>query len=218
MLVELATLGLLDVLELFPRLYVTAATKQLLDVKLEKSAHYRKSGTLFSHDGQLAMQELTEDAWRKDREYLESIETAIEAFCQVVPAYGPLEASEQLQMLEDILGDEDHAVLLACQEYGAGLLSIDARLRDLASMLGIVGASTQMLLREVLRADGLTQEEYSRAVMRLVMTRRSFVSVRAVDLIIMMNQGETFANFGINRLRSYLAEEHLAFHTAVAAS
>lgn len=215
MLVELATLGLLDVLELFPRLYVTAATKQLLDVKLEKSAHYRKSGTLFSHDGQLGMQELTEDAWRKDREYLESIETAIEAFCQVVPAYGPPEACEQLQMLEGILGDEDHAALLVCLEYGAGLLSIDARLRDLAGMLGIVGASPQMLLREAQRADGLSQEEYSRAVIRLVMARRSFVSVRAVDLIVMMSQGETFANFGINCLRSYLAEEHLAFDTAV---
>lgn len=215
MLVELATLGLLDVLELFPCLYVTAATKQLLDVKLEKSAHYRKSGTLFSRDGQLGMQELTEEAWRKDREYLESIGTAIEAFCQVVPSYGPPEQSEQLKMLKGILGDEDYAVLLACQEYGAALLSLDARLRDLAALLGIVGASPQMLLREALRADRLTPDEYSRFVLRSVMTRRSFVSIRALDLIVMMNQGGAFANVGINRLRSYLAEAHLTFHTAV---
>ena len=33
----------------------------------------------------------------------------------------------QAGKLEDILGDEGHAVLLACQDYGAGLLSIDAR-------------------------------------------------------------------------------------------
>ena len=215
MLVELATLGVLDVLELFPRLYVTAATKQLLDVKVETSARYRKSGTLFSRDGQLGMQEQTEEVWRKEREFLESIGTAIEAFCQVVPAYGPPEQSEQLQMLKDILGHEDYAVLLACQEHGAGLLSLDARLRDLAGLLGIVGASPQMLLREALRMDRITPEEYSRALIRLVMSRRNFVSIRAVDLIVMMNQGEAFANFGINRLRSYLAEVQLAFHTAV---
>jgi hypothetical protein len=49
----------------------------------------------------------------------------------------------------------------------------------------------------------------------MVMTRRSFVSIQAADLIAMMDQGETFANIGINRLRSYLAEPNLTFDTAV---
>lgn len=215
MLVELATLGVLDVLELFPRLYVTTATKQLLDAKLETLVGYRKSGTLFSRDGQLGMQEQTEEAWREERQFFESIGETIKAFSQVVPAYGPPEQSEQLQMLKDILGHEDYAVLLACQEHGAGLLSLDARLRDIASLIGVDGATVQMVLHEALRKDSLAPDEYSRAVMRLVMARRSFVSVRAVDLIVMMSQGEAFANLGINRLRNYLAESQLAFRTAV---
>lgn len=215
MLVELATLGLLDVLELFPQLYVTANTKHLLEVKVEASSRYNKGGALYSQDGQLGMQEQTEENWNREREFLGSISTAIDVYCKVVPAYGPAEQPGQLHMLKDILGDEDYAALLVCLEYGGGLLSLDARLRAVAELFSITGASPQMLLKEAALSQRLTPAEYSCAVVRMVMTRRSFVSIQAADLIVMMDQGDVFANIGINRLRNYLAEPNLAFQTAV---
>lgn len=215
MLVELATLGMLDVLEHIPRLYVAAATRQALETKIESSSRFHKGGTLFSHDGRLGMQEQTEENWRRERAFLDSICAAIDEYCEVVPAYGPPLLPAQMHTLQDILGDGEYAALLVCLEYGGGLLSLDARLRAIAGFLEIKGASPQMLLTNELVSGRLVRAEYSRAIVQLLMTRRSFVSIQAADLIAMMDQGEAFANIGINRLRSYLAEPNLTFDTAV---
>lgn len=215
MLVELATLGMLDVLEHIPRLYVAAATKQAIETKIESSARFRKGGTLFSHDGQLGMQEQTEESWHRERAFLDSICAAVDEYCEVVPAYGPPQLPAQMNTLRDILGDGEYATLLVCLEYGGGLLSLDARLRAIAGFLDIKGASPQMLLTNELISGRLAQGEYSRAIVQMVMSRRSFVSIQAADLIAMMGQGETFANIGINRLRGYLAEPNLTFDSAV---
>lgn len=203
MLVELATLGMLDVLEHIPRLYVAAATKQALETKIESSSRFHKGGTLFSHDGRLGMQEQTEENWHRERAFLDSICVAIDEYCEVVPAYGPPTLPAQMYALKDILGEGEYATLLVCLEYGGGLLSLDARLRAMAGFLEIKGASPQMLLTSELVSERLAGAEYSRAIVQMVMTRRSFVSIQAADLIAMMDQGETFANIGINRLRSY---------------
>ncbi|WP_253280003.1 tetratricopeptide repeat protein [Pseudomonas chlororaphis] len=215
MLVELATLGVLDVLEHIPRLYVAAATKQALETKIESSSRFHKGGTLFSHDGQLGMQEQTEENWHRERAFLDSICAAIDEYCEVVPAYGPPSLPAQMHTLKDILGDGEYATLLVCLEYGGGLLSLDARLRAMAGFLEIKGASPQMLLTNELTSERLARVEYSRSIVQMVMSRRTFVSIQAADLVAMMDQGETFANIGINRLRSYLAEPNLTFHTAV---
>ena len=215
MLVELATLGMLGVLGHFPKLYLAAATKHALEVKVEASSRYQKSGTLYAYEGQLGMQEQTEENWHSEQEFLRAIESAVEAYCCVVPAYGPPVQSARLHMLKDILSTEDHATLLVCLEYNGGLLSLDARLCVLATPLEITTASPQMLLKEMVHRQHLRPAEYSRAVMKMVMTRRSFVSIQVTDLITMMNQGADFANIGLNRLRSYLAEPNLAFDTAV---
>lgn len=215
MLVELARLGMLDVLEHFPRLYVATATKQALEAKIESASRFHEGGTLFSHDGQLGMQEQTKENWHRERAFLDSIRVAIDGYCEVVPAYGPPSLPAQMHTLKDILGDGEYATLLVCLEYGGGLLSLDARLRAIAGFLEIKGASAQMLLTNELASERLPRVEYSRAILQMVMTRRSFVSIQAADLVAMMDQGETFANIGINRLRSYLALPNLTFDSAV---
>lgn len=215
MLVELATLGMLDVLEHIPRLYVAATTKQAIETKIESSSRFHKGGTLFSRDGQLGMQEQTEENWHRERAFLDSICAAIDEYCEVVPAYGPPTLPAQMHTLKDILGEGEYATLLVCLEYGGGLLSLDARLRAMAGFLEIKGASPQMLLTNELISERLVPGEYSRAIVQMLMTRRSFVSIQAADLIAMMDQGETFANLGINRLRIYLAEPSLTLDSAL---
>lgn len=215
MLVELATLGMLDVLEHIPRLYIATATKQAIETKIESSSRFRKGGTLFSHDGRLGMQARTEGDWHRERAFLDSICAAVDEYCEVVPAYGPPLLPAQMHTLKDVLGDGEYAALLVCLEYGGNLLSLDARLRAIAGFLEIKGASPQMLLTNELISGRLVRAEYSRAIVQLMMTRRSFVSIQTADLIAMMDQGETFANICINRLRSYLAEPNLTFDSAV---
>ncbi|VXC80575.1 conserved hypothetical protein [Pseudomonas sp. 9AZ] len=213
-LVELATLGLLDVLEYLPKVYVSSATKLSLAMKIEKTSRYHAGGTMFSHEGKLGIQQQTEENWLQECAFLEAIELAIDTYCQVVPAYGP-RSSTKLPMLQDILADDEYATLLVCSEYGCGLLSLDGRLRHLAHTMEITTASPQMLLSRVVQGGYITRAEYSRAIIRMIIIRRNFIAIDANDLVVMMDQGLEFANLGLNSLRSYLAAPLLTFQTAV---
>ncbi len=214
MLTELANLGLLDALEHLPKVYVSSATKLSLAVKIEKASRYHAGGTMFSHEGKLGIQQRTEDNWVQECALLDAINLAIDTYCQVVPAYGP-RSSTQLPMLQDILADDEYATLLVCLEYGSGLLSLDGRLRHLAHTMEITTASPQMLLSHMLQSGHLARAEYSRAIIRMIITRRNFISIDATDLVVMMDQGPVLANLGLNSLRSYLAAPQLTFQTAV---
>lgn len=209
MLVELATLGLLDVLEQLPRVYLSSTAKLALDVKIEKASRFRAGGTMFSHEGKIGYQEQTREQWGKELEFFRSIELAIDSYCEVVPAYGP-KSINQLPMLHDILADEEYATLLVCKEYGAGLLSLDGRMRNLAQTMEIPTASPQMLLAYNVQRGELARAEYSRAVIKMIMARRNFVGVEANDLVSMMDQGPEFAALGMNSLKDYLASPALA--------
>lgn len=216
MLVELARLGLLDVLDHLPTVYVSTATRQALDMKFETIGPLRKSGTMFSHEGQLAFQEETATSQEFNQAFLRGIESAIASYCIVVPSYGPREPSPLLLRFRDILGVEAYASLMVCMEYGAGLVTLDGRLRHLALSSDITSVTAQMLLQVMTSKGVLKPVEYSCAVVKMVMARRSFVSLGKEDLIAMMDQGLAFANAGINGLRSYLATPHVEFHSAAA--
>ncbi|MDR6958427.1 transcription elongation GreA/GreB family factor [Pseudomonas brassicacearum] len=214
LLVELAILEVLDVLEHLPKVYVSSATRIALAVKLDKTSRYHGGGTMVSHDGKISIQEQSRENWNQERNFLHSIELAIDTYCEIVPAYGPLD-STRVPKLQDILADEEYATLLVCLEYDAGLLSLDGRLRLLAHGLEIPTASPQMLLIHSLRTGWLRQAEYSCAIMKMMIQRRNFVGIEANDLVTMMDQGPTFASVGLNSLRSYLSLPILAFATAI---
>lgn len=214
MLVELAKLELLDVLEHFSKVYVSSATKLALAVKIDKISRYHAGGTMFSQNGKISIQQQTKESWALEQDFLKSIELAIGAYCEVVPAYGPLAVLE-MSKLQDILADEEYATLLICLEYDAGLLSLDGRLRLLAHTQEIRTASPQMLLSHARETGHITHAQYSCAIIKMIIRRRNFVGIDANDLITMMDQGPEFANHGLNSLRSYLALPVLTFETAI---
>lgn len=214
MLTELAILELLDVLEHLPKVYVSTATRQALDMKLESLGPFRKSGTMFSHEGQLGFHEETETSHALNQTFLRSIDLAISNYCTIVPAYGPRQPTPLLQRLRDILDVEAHASLMLCLEYEADLLSLDGRLRQFALALEITSASPQMLLKAMAESGTLKPVEYSRALIKMIIAHRTFVTVNIADLIAMMDQGLIFANAGINGLRTYLANPRVEFHSA----
>ncbi|MFJ4192514.1 tetratricopeptide repeat protein [Pseudomonas sp. NPDC089534] len=214
MLTELATLGLLDVLGHLTKVYVSTATRRALDMKIESSSVFHNSGTMFSHEGQLGYHEETEDSHALNRAFLKSIDLAISNYCIVVPAYGPLHPTPVLQRLRDLLDMEEHACLTLCHEYQAGLLSLDGRLRQLAQSLDVISATPQMLLKAMVDDGVLRPVEYSRALIRMIIARRNFISISSSDLLAMMDQGLAFANAGIKSLRRYLAVPTVVFGSA----
>lgn len=214
LLTELATHGLLDVLGHLSRVYVSTYTHQALRAKIEAAAVFRKSGTLFSHEGQLGFHEESEEAHARELAFLEGIDVAISNFCTVVPAYGPVDPTPVLQRLRDVLDPQEHACLAICHEYQAGLLSLDGRLRQLAHVLDITSASPQMLLNGMVSQGVLSSVEYSCALIRMIIARRHFISVNSSNLIAMMDQGMVFAKAGINSLRQYLGLRGVLFGPA----
>lgn len=214
MLVELATLGLLDVLEHLPAVYVSSATKLALATKIDKSSRLRPVGMMYAYEGKLGIEQQTEEGWMRDQAFLNAIESAIDSYCRVVPSYGPRSAAH-LVKLQDVLSDEDYATLLVCQEYGCGLLSLDGRLRLMANTLDIRTASPQMLLSHAASHGHLSWVEYSCAIVKMIIGQRNFIGIDTFDLIAMMDQGPVFANLGLNSLRAYLATPLLAFTSAV---
>ncbi|HGY9639947.1 MULTISPECIES: PIN domain-containing protein [Pseudomonas] len=214
MLTQLAMLGLLDVLGHLATVYVSTATRRSLDMKIEMSSAFRKRGTMFTHEGQLGFHEETEDDHAREQAFLSSIDIAISSSCTVVPCYGPLHTTPELDRLRDVLDVEEHASLMLCKEYNAGLLSLDARMLQLALALGVHSASTQMLLKGMQDIGVLRRVEYSCALIKLIAACRSFVSVDIPSLIAMMDQGLAFANMGIRSLRFYLAAPAVDFDSA----
>jgi len=214
MLTELATHGLLDVLGNLSQVYVSTYTHQALRAKIEAATVFRKSGTLYSHEGQLGFHEESEEAHARELAFLEGMDVAISNFCTVVPAYGPVDPTPVLQRLEDVLDPQERACLTLCHENQAGLLSLDGRLRQLAQTLDIPAASPQMLLKGMVRQGVLSSVEYSRALIRMIMARRHFISISSSDLVAMMDQGVAFANAGINSLRQYLVFPGVVFGLA----
>ncbi|WDM57702.1 hypothetical protein K4A76_14595 [Pseudomonas sp. NEEL19] len=212
-LVELARLEMLDVLEHFPAVFVSSMTFQTLVVKLEKIAAFPTSATLYSHEGRLGFTEQSADQLSRDHALIEAILLAISSYCQVVPAYGPDEPETNLPSLNQVLSEEDFSSLLICMERKAGLLALDGRLRKFAYLLEIPTASPQDLLKYLVEHQALRAAEYSRAIMKMVISRRNFIEISSADLVRMMDQGTAFATQGLNALRDYLSTPLVRFNS-----
>lgn len=144
---------------------------------------------------------------------LKRIWDAIEELCEVVPTYGPDDAPVELLDFGRVLEAEEFAALLAAKEFGAVLLTLDSRLRSVASNFAIPGAWPQALLLQC-RDTSITPVEYSRAVLSMAFANRNFISLGVEDLLNMAAQGDAWLSLGIGRLRTYLSRADLDLQSA----
>ena len=214
MLTELAMLGHLDVLGSLPEVFVASVTRDAVGAKLESTSAFRHTGSMFTHEGQIAFRESTEDNWRRERNVIQAIGTTIHDHCSVLPAWGPVDIHPALVRTKDVLTPPEYASLLLCQERGASLLTLDERLGRIAGLFGIKSAKPQELLLYSASVRKIGALDYSLAMVKMMLARRSFISLTVNDLIAMMDQGDRWVSIGIGALREYLADPHLNFETA----
>lgn len=213
-LVELGTLECLDVLTAVPGVLVASHTRDVLEAKLAEAQTDRTEGTAFEQDGKLGFVEVTAEQRQREIRFLRTVVDAMRKHCRVVPAYGTDSLSAIPRQLERAISTEEFSVLLAAAEYGATLISLDARLRFLAAHLGIPGVWPQALLMHARDLGMLSPMSYSLATIRQMFANRTFVSIASEDLAFMAYQGTEWLKFGISRFTRHLALPETEFNSA----
>lgn len=204
-LTELALVEQLGLLAFAPnRPLVTSATRDAALQHLAESQILKPAGIAFSRGGKFGFTEYTPQSRQREEDFLRAILYAIERHCEVVPAYGPLSPPEHLPKLAAVVSHEDHAVLSAALERGAMLLTLDLRLRNLASVFDLATCWPQVFLMHNIGTQ-LSLRDYSVAVLTMFLRRRDFISLNVHDLHVLADQGELWLTAGVNRLRHQLA-------------
>jgi hypothetical protein len=210
-LAELVRLDALDALAALPSVFATTETEEILRLKVESLKDKGTEGRLLDDNGQMRFIEFT----AKDKEFaLKQAQAAVDAlerYCKVVPAYGPENKPEFLEHVERILSREERSVLTAALEHNLSLLSTDLRLRQMAAQMKIEGAWPQVLLQFAVSKGVVTQRRWSHAVIRLLVSNRSFVPITPEDLLELCQQSTDWVRFVIERLKIYLSKPTVEF-------
>lgn len=214
-LTELVSLDIADSLKALSKVYATETTRDILHHSLEEAKLERSSGQIFDQDGQLGFVEHSIADHKQNVQQIERIVAILDTYCEVVPAYGPENSPEGLERLEKALSNEEHAVLRLAVEKGLCLLTVDGRLRNIASLIELTGVWPQVLAMHAVENMLLDQSTYSLACVRMFMSNRSFVSLHHQDVLMMCHQGPTWARMGIARFKKYLADPGTEFNSAV---
>lgn len=214
-LTELVTLESESSLKALPRVYATTTTRDILSAKLAEAELQRSTGNLFDQDGELRFVEFSaSDKCRSVMQAEKALRVLNEA-CEVVPAYGPDKPSTALARLEGAVSEEEHAVLRLAAEKELCLLTIDGRLRNLAQLVPLSGVWPQALLLHARTVGRISEATYSMATVRSFLGNRSFVSLSPWDMLLMCQQGASWARFGISRLKQYLADPRTEFNSGL---
>jgi tetratricopeptide (TPR) repeat protein len=218
-LAELATVGVLNALGTLPTVFVSSATRDLIEAQLEEVNVGRSEGTAYLLEGRLAFREFTSSDREREIAFLQSILAAIEAHCKVAPAYGTKEFAALGDKVRPAVSAEEHAVLLLATEKQATLLSVDERLRSFAlGLFKIQGVWPQAFLASTHSKGAISDQEYSLAIVKWFFGNRTFISVTSQDLAIMAYQGTNWLRYGLTVVCKQFAQPDTEFDSAVRVS
>jgi tetratricopeptide (TPR) repeat protein len=204
---ELALFDAANAIACLPRIMISPATREAIDNMLVDAEADDSVGTAFDDDGRLGYIEY-DDRHRRKRINFAKVLADIADRCETAPSYGDLGDSEDARSLERILSNEDRETLLLAKEKGAILLTLDGRLRLLAkSILGMDGAWPQALVMRARESGAISAREASSFTAREFLANRSFVSLRAEDIIWIVSQGDAWLQTGLALFKNYLSSE-----------
>lgn len=209
-LTELALVKQLHLLGGRQRPLVTAATRDTVLEKLAEARILKPTGTMMSRGGRFHLIEYTDESRAREQAFLQTVVDAIAQYCEVVPAYGPTVVPVQLPQLAAVVSHEEHAIIMAALEHDAILLTLDMRLRGLASAFQVQSCWPQAFLASKLGPE-LSLRDYSSAALQMFCSRRDFITLNAHDLLVLTDQGEGWLNVGLARLRELLCSPSCDF-------
>lgn len=214
-LAELAWLDCVQAIKALPEVYCSSVTLEVIGKRLDEVKQDTSRTTIFDDGGVMRLVEKPDWQHEKELNRLEAMMAVATSHCKVVPAYGPAVLSDELAQAEQILSCEEYSALLLCLEKGATLVTLDGRLAQFAAGHGISSVWPQALLQHSLSTSHLPQSTYSLAAIHEFIGNRDFVSLAAVDLVLMCQQGGFYLQIGLQRLKNYLSKPTTEYESAV---
>lgn len=214
-LIELGRVDCLHLLSSLPKLYCTTKTYEVIRGEFEESKRIRSSATAFTHEGELAVVQVSEQEWGQRVEFLQQLLEQIEAHCEIRPAYGPEEWPQSPMNLREVVSGEEAATLALSLEIGATLFCLDARLRLLGATCGLTGIWPQVFLSSCLAAGRMSRRDYSVACLKFFLSGRNFISLDATDLLLAIYQGDAWAGIVVTAFQRHIAEDDVDFDSAL---
>ena len=166
-----------------------AVPQQVIDELQEAVLTTKLNGPIAGYlgrgsDGRYTLTEVTSNDSARRQNYVCSLLQFAESF-ERIAAY-PLLATDDVERLLNMLTPAGAGAVYAGDEQSTArlvLVSDDLGLSHLARCLGTDSVNTQAVLWELHCSNGLTDEEYSSLVERLVLLNYKFVQVRAEDIV-----------------------------------
>jgi tetratricopeptide (TPR) repeat protein len=214
---ELACLECLDVLALLPRVYIATKSMERLESRLEEARLAQPGGQVFDDNGTMRYVEYGEQDRARQVAFIEGMVIAVRQHCQTVAAYGPETMPPEFERAHEVLEDVELAALLLAAEKHATLFTVDGRLADLArNTAGLQCVWPQEVLRHLLGQGQIAPHRYPLAVVRMLLTNRSFVSLGAFELVHMCLQGGYVLTEGLQRFKDCFAAASTDFPSTLA--
>lgn len=215
-LAELVHLGVQESLRWLPKVLISPVTKATLEQLLREAEDDRSVATGGAVNGQLSILEYGASHHAHRIELFKAILAAVDAYCEVQPAYGALGNEGEMLRLSEVLESEEMEVLLLAKATGATVLTLDGRFRFLLDLVAKVpGVWPQALLMHCLNQGQMDPMMVAPATVRQFLQNRSFVSLGRLDLIWMVLQGGMYLQQGLRRLKTYLSSADTEFSSAI---
>ena len=166
-----------------------AVPQQVIDELQEAVLTTKLNGPIAGYlgrgsDGRYTLIEVSSNDLARWQNYVCSLLQFAESFERI--AAHPLLDTDDVEKLMDVLTPAGAGAVYAGDEQSTTrlvLVSDDLGLSNLARFLGTDSVNTQAVLRELRCSNGLTDEEYSTLIERLVLLNYQFVQVRSEDIV-----------------------------------
>ncbi|WP_126243019.1 tetratricopeptide repeat protein [Burkholderia gladioli] len=213
---ELVAMGLEKVLAYSRSVYLTASASSVLDNLIAEEEGNGSRANIAEQEGRIILTELDDAYHGKRRAYLCRLRECVDKYCQIVPVYGVEDPPSGLLQFRELIDEESYDALLLALEKNAVLLTLDGRLRELASVVGgIKGVWPQIYVAVAGNVDLCSTAEYALFVFTSLIKRRSHVAISAMDFVWLLSQPADFQHFAMRALLKYIANPTVEWKSAV---
>jgi len=188
-LTPLLLFGSLDLLDPLPRLfdsiYVPQAVLDEIVEELRSLEMVQPVMTMWKEGDQYIKHEITSSEIDRDRKFLEKLKMFVKSSAQLVPMSEALKVGkDKFESLNRLLGESSVASVLTAKQQNSLLLSDQFGLRQIAmNDWKVKSVWSQSVLSAMRDSRVISEEEYHKAVLRLILGHYHFVSIGADTLM-----------------------------------